>query len=336
MLIDPYISFIVAGRNDNYGEDFNGRLQRSVQWLSSQLEKHKIPSEFIISNYNPLTDQPSLREQIQWPEGREYLKIRMITTPNEVHKTFVNPEIRETVPLYEYIAKNIALRRAKGEYLNASNPDIIYSPEILTWLSKRPLKKDEYYRLDRVDFHRFEVNGALPPNTIELCRENSFRAFLKGHRYNDLTFPNFFKLRWWWLRRKNELWLKRENASWDTPPEFTYHCNCSGDFMTMHRDKWFALKGNPENTIVAAHTDAMMVIVAATSGLREVVLPWPAYHQNHDRRYSCDETEANPIVDKAYKIYEANGRKMMAEKKPMIVNDDNWGLKGMELPEEEW
>ena len=41
------ISIVITGRNDNYGGDFNARLQRCVSYNHQELTSHKIDSELI-------------------------------------------------------------------------------------------------------------------------------------------------------------------------------------------------------------------------------------------------------------------------------------------------
>jgi len=323
----PYISLVVAGRNDDYGGDFNDRLQNSIASLARYVEQYRLPLEYIIVNYNPISTKKSLYETLKWPKSRKYLTFRIITVPNEVHQLMVDLEIRDKVPLYEYIAKNTGIRRAKGEFVAGANPDIIYTPEIIQYLSKRKLQEDYYYRADRCDFHKLEhiTPGELPEDIIPQLQKSAFRVFLKGHVY-PIGFNNFFYPRLWWLKYQNQKRLNKENAYGTMPPEFHYHCNCSGDFMMMHRSQWERLKGHPENTRVAAHTDSLFVIVAAAAGLKEKVFDYPVYHQNHDRRYTCDAEEVNPSVEAMYQRHVKEGNKMLKDGKPIIYNDDNWGL----------
>jgi hypothetical protein len=51
--------------------------------------------------------------------------------------------------------------------------------------------------------------------------------------------------------------------------EYRLHTNASGDFLMMHRDGWFKIKGHPENTYLSIHTDAISVAMARYSGLKE-------------------------------------------------------------------
>ena len=181
-----YLSFVSVGRNDNYGGDFDFRLQNSVRFIAHYVEKYKIPSEYIFVNYNPFYDKPSLQESLDWPKDRKYLKIRIIDVPPEVHKEVADPNIRKPVPVLEYIAKNVGIRRAKGEYVLATNPDIIFNPKILKYIAKRRLRKDTFYRTDRCDFTKIpeEIVNGSPRSYVRHIRKKTFNIALKGNRYD--------------------------------------------------------------------------------------------------------------------------------------------------------
>jgi len=344
----PYISFVIAGRNDDYGGDFNDRLSNSVNQLSYLIEKFNVPAEYIVVNYNPIAGKPSLAEAIRWPENRRNLRIRIITVSNAVHLQNENPEIRKPLPFYEYVAKNSGIRRAKGEFICAANPDIIFHPGIIEWLGKKQLRKDCYYRTDRCDFKK--PSAPLPQNAadyVEWLKPCIYRTYLKGNHYDE-QFP--FGLTLPVLRAYNSGLLKLELLFSKYPKlgkvfrwtinyhnaEYHYHCNVSGDFMLMHRDKWFALHSYPENTYLALHTDSLFVVATGVSGLQERVLHWPIFHQDHSRRYDAQKDEFDPVMRQAYLSFQDEAQKMIGEKKGRIFNPDSWGLADYNLDEIEF
>ncbi|HXH19651.1 MAG TPA: hypothetical protein VNJ07_11280 [Chitinophagales bacterium] len=344
----PYVSFVIAGRNDDYGGDFNERLSNSIIQLAHLAEKFRLPAEYVIVNYNPIAEKKPLSEAICWPQNRKHLRIRIITVSNAVHRQNENPQIRKPLPFYEYVAKNAGIRRAKGEYICAANPDIIFHPEIIRWLSKKPLKKNCYYRTDRCDFKK----PATPPppdpaDYMEWLKPRIYRTFLKGNHYDTqlplgLTLPVLRIYNCGLL--KLELLFSRYPAlgnafCWEINfhnAEYRYHCNVSGDFMLMHRDHWHHLHGYPENTYIALHTDALFVVAAGISGLKEHVLRWPLFHQDHQRRYDAQKDEFSPVLRQAYLFFQDEAQKMIAEKKTKIYNPDNWGLADFRLEETEF
>jgi hypothetical protein len=99
----------------------------------------------------------------------------------------------------------------------------------------------------------------------------------------------------------------------------------------MHRDAWHALRGNPEHSYVSLHTDAKMVVMAGVSGLKEVVLPEPIFHQDHHRRFDTSEKH-NHELREVYLKFQSDAQEMISSGDIRIENDTDWGLGGLELP----
>ncbi|MDZ4844504.1 MAG: hypothetical protein SH857_03030 [Chitinophagales bacterium] len=344
----PYVSFVIAGRNDDYGGDFNDRLSNSVNQLSYLLEKYQVPSEYIVVNYNPIAEKKSLFDAINWRQHRKYLRIRIIDVSPEVHRANENPQLRKPLPFYEYVAKNAGIRRAKGEYICAANPDIIFDPGIVEFLATQKLNKAHFYRTDRCDFIKPQSPPpADPKDFIQWLNPAIFRVFLKGNHYDykvstklALPFLRFYNNNLLKLDLLFAKYPKLGNAfRWKINfhnAEYHFHCNVSGDFMMMHRDKWIAFHGFPESTNIALHTDALFVVVAGTSGLKETVLQHPICHQDHGRRYDAQKDEFDPLLRTAYLYFQNEAQVMIREKHHKIYNPATWGLAGYQLKEVEF
>src|SRR5690606_35434615 len=160
-----FLSIVVAARNDDYGGDFLKRLQNFISWNTSLLEQNKISTEIIIVNWNPVAENIGLEQALKFPENRTYVQYSIIHVPAEVHQNFVDESVRKTVPLFEYLAKNTGIRRAKGEFVLCMNPDILIAPEIFTDFSN-VLSEKFYYRADRLDY-------SSETNTIERDRKST-------------------------------------------------------------------------------------------------------------------------------------------------------------------
>ena len=301
-------------------------MQNFISWNTELLEKHASPTEIILVNWNPITENESLEKLIQWPEKRKFVAYKIITVPEEIHKNFANPTIRKPLPLFEYLAKNAGIRRSKGEFILAMNPDVLIPKEIISFLAGRQLKSENYYRANRLDF----IKSIDTPSKL----------WLKAFTYKIKKTPSTLSLFYFQILTNIKILLyasiRMLNFLWKEPLHFKaenkYHCNVSGDFMLMHRDAWQALKGNPENTYLALHTDALTVVMAASHGLHEKVFSKPIYHQEHSRRFDANE-KGNEENRSAYLYFQEEAQEMIKNKKPRIYNDDNWGLRNFELSE---
>ena len=145
----PYISFVVISRNDNHGGDLTKRMQIFVTALITQCERHEIDSELIIVEWNPPSDKKSLEEELEWPQKRKFCKVRIIEVPAELHKTLKSAE---SLPLFQMIGKNVGIRRARGEFLLATNIDIIFPNEFFAFLKQNKLKKKRSLSFKKIGY----------------------------------------------------------------------------------------------------------------------------------------------------------------------------------------
>ena len=323
----PYLSIVIAVRNDNYGGDFIQRLQNFIRWNTDLLEKHKVATEIVLVNWNPIENKPTLKESIKWVKNRQYVAYRIITVPKEVHLQFCDQEVRKVLPLYEYLAKNVGIRRANGQFVLAMNPDIQIDERIIRKISSKKLESNRFYRANRIDFKNGNIN-------------NKTSLWLKGFKYSKTDFlwlkkvVNKVKCLWRVHSVKFEWFFNI--ISWKVyyhNAEYKYQCNVSGDFLLMHKKSWLKLKGNPENTFLPLHTDALMVVMAGTSGLKEYIFKYSIYHQEHNRRFDASEKQ-NQENRTAYVYFQEEAQKMINNKKAIIYNNDSWGLINFELQEE--
>ncbi|MDD1661626.1 MAG: hypothetical protein LUQ49_04085 [Methanomicrobiales archaeon] len=273
---EPYLSVVVVTRNDTHGGDPLGRLQAFIRNFSAQCDTYHLPAELIIVEWNPPGDRESLAKALGFPTECRCLTIRIVTVPPEIHRRFPNSD---RIPLYQMIGKNVGIRRARGRFILATNIDILFSSELIGYLAAQKLDENTFYRVDRTD-----VEPDIPPalsvdETLAFCRSHVVRRN-----------PKYFLCDWANLKQISGHILK----SPDVLPYYIsntlhklviprLHYNACGDFTLMAREKWFALRGYPELPIFSLHIDSLLLMMAAYSGLKEKILPWPCaiYHMEH-------------------------------------------------------
>jgi hypothetical protein len=179
--MDPYISLVVTARNDNHGGDLLGRMQAFVNNWLNQSRLFQIPSELIVVEWNPPADRPRLAEALRWPSEPGPCTVRIIEVSPELHAE-LGP--RAVLPLYQMIAKNVGIRRARGEFVLATNIDILFSSELAGFLSRRQLDPGRMYRIDRHDAQSGVPVDAGPDAQIAYCRERLIRV-----NRREGTFP---------------------------------------------------------------------------------------------------------------------------------------------------
>jgi len=144
----PYLSIVLVGRNDNFGDDFNERLFAAAEFNHAELERYGVPHEYIFVEWNPIPGKPYLAELIgqRLPWWR-----RRYVVDAAWHQHFsVNPKL----VFMEFFAKNVGIRRTAGRFVLVSNTDIWLSRGILRVLAAGHLSKGVLYRCVRVDLRR--------------------------------------------------------------------------------------------------------------------------------------------------------------------------------------
>jgi hypothetical protein len=177
----PYISLVVTARNDDHGGNLLGRMQIFINGWIAQAQRYDLTSELIIVEWNPPADRPRLRDALRWPEDFGPCVVRFIEVPAELHARY---EHAGALPLYQMIAKNVGIRRARGSFILATNIDILFSHELVAFVAERRLDPDRMYRLDRYD-----AMGDVPLNAsldgqLDYCRTHLLRVNVR-----EGTFP---------------------------------------------------------------------------------------------------------------------------------------------------
>lgn len=174
---EPYLSVVATARNDDHGGSPLYRMQLFVDGLIAQCDRHKLPAELVLVEWNPPQDRPRLAEVLRWPESEGWCRVRIVEVPHELHATL---EHSDRLPLYQMIAKNVGIRRARGEFVLATNIDILFSDPLMEQLAARALDPLRVYRVDRVDVPA-EIDPAWPiEHQLEFCRARAIRV----NRYN--------------------------------------------------------------------------------------------------------------------------------------------------------
>lgn len=327
----PYLSIVVVVRNDDYGGDFLERLQNFISWNTALINDLQINTELILVNWNPIPNKTSVKEAIDWPENNKYIHCRFIEVPQQVHQRYHKPDIRNHNEVYEFIAKNYGIRRAKGEFILSTNADVLIQKQIFHFISQQKLNKTYYYRANRLDF-----SGKVTLNKKSDFYKEAVMISFKGIRF-DLKakqFSHFKYLLYNWYAsifvnyhlakfQLQKLLPFKINVIYNNA-EFHCHCNNSGDFMLMHRDFWQQLQGYPENSVSTLHADALFT-VGAYKLLKEFIFNDPIFHQEHPRRFDRKEMDVDASMKKLYLDFQDKAQQILNSKKWGNFNDDSWG-----------
>jgi len=382
----PLLSVVATSRNDGHGGNALWRTQHFVSGLAAQALKFEFPIELVLVDWNPPADKEGLFEALEWPTDNPYFTYRVIQVPNEYHSRF---KFADKLPLFQYIAKNVGIRRATGDYVLSTNIDILFSNELMGFL-KNGLEPNQLYRVDRYDVDLDEsVSPSLPfQDILKTARENCVRVnrkrgttpysmgflarawvlfkhvvyvcvgyvwrrlqriwdMLKDGVKRPLDFPRNLKKTAIGLYTEEKFFFKYITALLFTLPSKIMHTNTCGDFTLMSKADWDRLRGYPEWEIYSWHIDSVLIYQAHYNFIQMHNLPTShsIYHIEHDRGSGwtpegasllfgrLDERGIGYMTDKDLEKEFEEQRKLKKKGKPVIYNDDQWGIFGADFPE---
>jgi hypothetical protein len=176
----PYLSVVVTTRNDDHGGDPLKRIQALVDSFDQQCCLNRIDAELIVVEWNPPPDKPRVASLLRLPPPR-FCAYRFIEVPAEVHDRL---QYADVLPLFQMIAKNVGIRRARGRFVLATNIDIILSNELMALIGARQLHSGYLYRVDRHDIEANAPADAPLDSLMEYCQRHQLRVHSRWGSYS--------------------------------------------------------------------------------------------------------------------------------------------------------
>ncbi len=327
----PRLSVVVTARNDDHGGNFFQRMQVFVTGFIEQCRRHELHAELVIVEWNPPDDRPRLSEALSFHRTPGPCRVRTIEVPNSLHRRLAHSD---NLPLFQMIAKNAGIRRSHGDFVLATNIDILFNDELMAYLTNGSMSEDCFYRIDRCD-----IPSDVPPDaTIEeqlaYCDDHLMRINARNGSL-DLQTGHFAIV---YLDQHYQMMRTQYDSM-----RSLLHTNACGDFTMLAKDRWFELKGYAEFAMYSFHIDSIFCFMAYHHGLRETVLvdPMRIYHIEHDAGWSPgegdkklkDRLKSKGIPRLSNEELNAVAIQMQQEKRAIIFNDDHWGFADADLKE---
>jgi hypothetical protein len=336
----PCLSVVVASRNDGHGGNILQRMQLFVRGLLDQTRRFHLPVELVFVEWNPPPARPLLREVLPKPSDRDCLTLRYITVPARIHERYRRAA---EIPLFQMIAKNVGIRRARGSFILCTNIDLLFSDELVRMLAETPLKGDTFYRANRCD-----VPDSIDPawsisEQLAWCERNVIRRLGLDRRYKNINLEVVG------LQNKGRAtkWLFDKLALamipfWTPERRLFYRLDsfACGDFTLMSREAWIAIQGYLELDLYSLHVDSLGLIAAASLGYRQHVFPPEActYHVDHPAGWEAltplekiKFLEQRPAID--YSLVHEVGQYALERRQVLGLNPANWGYADVEFEE---
>ena len=334
------LSVVATARNDDHGGNLLGRMQIFVDSLLAQCREHRLGAELVLVEWNPVPDRPRLAQALSWSGVDAPGRVRIVEVPSELHRRF---RYADQLPLYQMIAKNAGIRRARGRFVLATNIDILFSDELMRFLAGGRLREGRLYRVERYDVPSDVPNGHDVGDRLAYCRAHVMRHHYREGSLNLLTGQHnrFYPMPTWRSRLHEKLqdWRLRPVTN-----RCRLHTNGCGDFTLMARQDWERVRGYPEFDMFSFHLDSLLCYAAHHAGIREKVLldPMRIYHIEHGTGSGWTpegEKKLNERLDRAG-ISQLDPQqldewavRMRRERRTMLFNSESWGLAGGALPE---
>jgi len=329
----PYLSIVAASRNDNHGGDILQRMKIFVNGLIAQTNRHRLPAELIMVEWNPPEDQPLLQHLLPKPENGDFLTMRYVVVPKEIHQRYKRAN---EIPLFQMIAKNVGIRRAKGEFILCTNIDLLFSDPLFRMLASRKLAHDTFYRANRCDV----PDGINPEWKLETqldwCGKNTIRRLGMDARFRNINLEQLGMSH----RAPYQLWLIDKLALalqlvWSREKTKYYRIDsfACGDFTLMSREAWLNIWGYLELDLYSIHIDTLGLISAVSLGYRQHIFPREActYHIDHEAGWLAMTPvekirflQHRPGID--YGLVMEAGLFALERKERFPLNSSNWGF----------
>ena len=179
----PVLSVVAVTRNDNHGGDLRARMQQFVGGFIEQCKRHHLNAELILVEWNPPSGQPPLEHALNWPDDFGPATIRIVTVPASLHAKF---EHAASLPLFQMIGKNVGIRRARGQYVLATNVDVLFNDALTCYLRDR-LEPRIVLRVDRYDVPRDLVANAPFDEVMADCSGRFFQVNMRLGTYDAIA-----------------------------------------------------------------------------------------------------------------------------------------------------
>lgn len=331
------ITIVTCTRNDNHGGNLIERTNTFLNSLAEKLIKFELKVELIIVEWNKIENSPSITKTLDFEKIKKVADVKVISVPASMHN---NIENSDKIHFFQMIAKNVGIRRAKGDFIICTNIDIIFNDELMIYLKNTNLIEKMIYRVDRHDlsisstkifFNDQQLNEHVNyincmNYTYDVLQKRKFfvkfslRAlaetlfyFIKDNNIAVIASHIFKKIKKFKILNINLYFKKLLNIIFNIifSSNEEIHTNACGDFMMLDKKSWHQLCGYWELPIFSWHLDSLFLWKAHHSGIKFKNLDKNifVYHLSHESGGSLQD------LDKMYSSLKKN-------KIPYISDED--------------
>jgi hypothetical protein len=237
----PSISIVVTARHDNYGGPYAERIIKPLEFNCARLLEHQTAFELILVEWDPVPGRPLLAEIIARHCPR-------LVADGVIRRIVVAPEYQAALTqnpragYFEYLAKNVGIRRAAAPVVLVTNVDVLLGREVVGAIAAGRLAPGIVHRAARVDIKLGIDQTALTWEALEDPANHDRRPTLN-------------------------------------PPLFS---GAAGDFLLADRHTFHLLRGfNEVYRAARSGIDLNFLVKAYGAGVPIADIGGPVYHINH-------------------------------------------------------
>jgi len=338
----PLYSVVVTSRNDGHGGNIMKRMRLFTNGLLQQSRRHKVPMELIFVEWNPPADRPLLKEVLPAPGKDDCMSIRYILVPERIQKGY---KLEKEVPLFQMIAKNVGIRRAKANWILCTNIDLLFSDNLFQRMARQELVEGHFYRANRCDVPDGLDESWDLDRQLQYCEGNIMRRLGWDSRFkhvnleeSGLKHKTFF-MKWFSneIARFHRLLSNRFNNEY-----YRLDKMACGDFTLMSKSMWEDIQGYLELDMYSIHVDSLGLIAAKALGYTQVVLPREAcsYHIDHPQGWEAmNPLEKLKFLERrpgiGYGVLLEVAKYILEQKTHLNLNPSDWGFANEDFEEYE-
>lgn len=176
----PAVSIVITARHDNYGGPYTERIIAPLGFNCERLREASVDYEVVLVEWDPIPDRPLLSELIpaHLPQFASAIR-RIVVAPEYQRALTQNPK----AGYFEYIAKNVGIRRAAAPFILVTNVDVLLGRDVVRALASG-VAAGTIHRAARIDIKLGIDPTALTWDALEDPANHDRRPTLQPPLYS--------------------------------------------------------------------------------------------------------------------------------------------------------